>query len=154
MKKLMSTILTAMVIVSAGTYSDGQAQKQKTALEGKYINSEQPSIIEFKDNRVKFINTDIGFNTMAVFVFKDIVADMGKWFKYERRGNFIYIETSSGEIEIEVVDDTLIVKAIPATLFIAGTYYHRRSKEGEKYAKEWLKKIEEKKSNSTSEEDN
>jgi len=96
-------------------------------LTGNFVNPEKNCVIEFKQGRLRLITFGI----------------TNSWFQFQKNGNTIWAikaGASGGDLELSIVNDTIVVEQNLETLLINGIYY----KEGSSIL--FLKKLEEKES--------
>lgn len=93
-------------------------------LSGKFINPEKQCVIEFKQNRLRF----------------NLLGISNTWFRYEKKGNSLWIikgGSGGGDLELNIVDETIVVEPSLETFMIDGVYY----KEGSRALLKKLEKI-------------
>jgi len=117
MRNLILKIFILLIVLSSPLFS--------ITLTGNFINPENNCSIEFKQGRLRIIMLGIS----------------NSWFKYEKQGNSIWVikgGAGGGDLELTIVNDTIVINPSFETLMIDGTYY----KEGSSIL---LKKLEDKK---------
>ena len=85
-------------------------EKNVTSLVGVWWCSENESILEIREDRLSFLNMGAAITGVM-------------WYKYERKGQYIYAKLPQGELELKIKDNTIVVEPSLATGLSHGTYY-------------------------------
>lgn len=103
MRSLILKIFILLIVLSSPLFS--------ITLAGSFINPENNSSIQFKQDRLRIIMLDIS----------------SSWLKYEKNGNSIWVMkggTNGGDLELTIINDKIVIFG---TFIIDGTYYKEDS---------------------------